>query len=310
MKADELAELRRRAEAGEPDAMTAFGKVLVSAGPQHMLAGAEYVSRAADARNAEAVALLAVLVADGIGCAQNWERGLDHLRRAADMGFAPAQEQVRLLAERDFAEWLTPPQASQVFEQPRMLTVRGLMTEPECKRFIDLARPKLRRAGVYDHATGGEVIDDERSNTRAELWRSDLDMLALLLQARMSALLGLSSRCFEMTNVLHYRPGQEFKQHVDFLHTNEPGMAADIQRYGQRVATVLVYLNEDYEGGETHFPRLDWAFKGNAGDALIFFNVNAQGEPEPFSLHAGLPPARGEKWLLSQWVRSRPMFPL
>jgi prolyl 4-hydroxylase len=69
---------------------------------------------------------------------------------------------------------------------------------------------------------------------------------------------------------------------------------------------VLIYLNDDYVGGETVFPRLGWAFKGQTGDALVFWNMSAAGEREMNSIHAGAPVTRGEKWLFSQWVRERP----
>jgi prolyl 4-hydroxylase len=71
------------------------------------------------------------------------------------------------------------------------------------------------------------------------------------------------------------------------------------------VATFLAYLNDGYVGGETDFPRAGLRFKGAAGDALMFANVDLQGRPEPLSLHAGLPPGSGEKWVLSQWIRDR-----
>jgi prolyl 4-hydroxylase len=68
-----------------------------------------------------------------------------------------------------------------------------------------------------------------------------------------------------------------------------------------------VYLNDDYEGGETEFPRIGLRFRGKRGDALMFDNVRPSGALDYDTLHAGLPPTRGEKWLFSQWVRSRPV---
>jgi hypothetical protein len=69
--------------------------------------------------------------------------------------------------------------------------------------------------------------------------------------------------------------------------------------------TFLIYLNSEFEGGETDFPVLALAYKGATGDALYFGNVDSAGVPDPRTLHAGLPPTRGEKWLFSQWVRDR-----
>jgi hypothetical protein len=99
--------------------------------------------------------------------------------------------------------------------------------------------------------------------------------------------------------------GQEFLPHFDFLNPDFPGHARDLARSGQRIATFLVYLNEGYEGGETEFPKLGWRYKGRTGDALLFRNLDAAGEPDRQTFHAGLPPTQGEKWLLSQWLRER-----
>ena len=84
---------------------------------------------------------------------------------------------------------------------------------------------------------------------------------------------------------------------------DSPPLAREIAAKGQRVATVLVYLNDDYQDGETDFPELNWRFKGRKGDALWFWNVDAQGRPAAGALHAGIAPGNGEKWLLSQWIR-------
>jgi hypothetical protein len=105
--------------------------------------------------------------------------------------------------------------------------------------------------------------------------------------------------------VLHYEAGEQFAPHRDFLDPAVPGQAADFARRGQRIVTFLVYLNSDFEGGDTDFPILALAYKGGAGDALYFGNVDSAGVPDLRTLHAGLPPTSGEKWLFSQWVRDR-----
>jgi hypothetical protein len=110
----------------------------------------------------------------------------------------------------------------------------------------------------------------------------------------------------EATMMLHYSPGEEFLPHLDFLDTHLPGPAADVAERGQRVVTFLMSLNEDYEGGETAFPELGRAWKGQTGTGLFFWNVEPDGTPDPRTRHAGMPPLSGEKWLLSQWVRARP----
>ena len=100
-----------------------------------------------------------------------------------------------------------------------------------------------------------------------------------------------------------------FEDHYDFVDPQTPGYAQEIARNGQRRITFLLYLNDDYEGGETAFPRLDVHHRGRAGDALFFVNVRPDGVGDTRTLHAGRPPVRGEKWVLSQFIRDRAMVP-
>lgn len=319
MNGEAIAELRARAEAGDRAAMTAYGKALLVGvdGAQPRIAeGAAFVARAAALEDGEALAQLAVLTASGIAGAASWDGAFDQLQRAAELGWAPAQEQIRFLAQSDGADfaalrraidldaWMRPRDFTLVREEPRVLTVANFMSQAECERLI--ARTlTLRRADVYDPASGVGMIAKERSNTKSEVTLANMDLPFLMVHARMSATIGLPNQFFELTNILHYSPGEQFTPHYDFLDPAEPGLQADLQARGQRIVTFLVYLNEGYEGGETDFPRLDYRFKGKTGDALMFGNVSAKGAPDARTLHAGLPPTSGEKWLLSQWVRNR-----
>jgi prolyl 4-hydroxylase len=113
---------------------------------------------------------------------------------------------------------------------------------------------------------------------------------------------------FEVTKLLHYQGGEEFAIHADFLELNTPELVREIKARGQRAATFLVYLNDRYEGGETDFPRIGFRYKGACGGAMIFSNIDATGAPDYATVHAGLPPTRGEKWLLSQWIRTQPVI--
>jgi hypothetical protein len=140
-------------------------------------------------------------------------------------------------------------------------------------------------------------------DTSFDIVQSDLILMALRERIAKLALLG--SESLEPTMVLHYTPGQRFAPHFDFVDPAAPHLKGDIARNGQRVATFLLYLNSDFEGGETDFPTLSWRFRGGRGDAVLFWNVDGQGEPDFRTLHAGLEPSRGEKWVLSQWLRSQ-----
>jgi hypothetical protein len=109
----------------------------------------------------------------------------------------------------------------------------------------------------------------------------------------------------EATAVLHYAAGEESTDHYDFVSPETPNYAEEIARNGQRVLTFLVYLNDDYHGGRTDFVELGMTHKGRRGEGLFFVNALENNEPDLRTLHAGRPPTRGEKWIVSQFIRGR-----
>jgi len=166
-------------------------------------------------------------------------------------------------------------------------------------------RPRLAPAMVWDEVSGLGKIDPVRSNSAVELRLPEMDVAIEALRARISVATRLPEPIFEIPQVMHYAVGQEFRPHHDFLDPQERGHAADLARRGQRIGTFLIYLNDDFEGGETEFPPAGLSHRGRTGDALFFANVTPDGRPDPLTVHAGRPPAKGEKWIFSQWIRDR-----
>ena len=152
----------------------------------------------------------------------------------------------------------------------------------------------------------GLKLDAMRSNTGAAFSLIESDVVMQLIRARVARAAGVAPSALEPPEVLHYEIGQTYKPHVDFFHPRLPTFAEEMRVKGRRIKTCLVYLNEDLEGGETEFPKLKIKFRGRAGEALLFDNVSANGAGDLNTIHTGLPPTRGEKWLLSQWIRSKP----
>lgn len=264
----------------------------------------------AAAGEAEAIAFTAVLAGLGVGEPQSWAAAGLRLRDAAARGSAFAAGQLAVLAEGcgeaiDIPAWLAPPQRQRLLNAPRVSTVRGFLGPRACEWLIGRSRGRVSPAMVFDPDKGGARRESARSNSAFEIPFADLDLVTVALRARIAAMVGVPTGALEPVQVLHYAPGQTFARHYDFLDTAVPGYAADVAARGQRIATVLIYLNDGYEGGETDFPMVGLAFKGQPGDALLFANVDADGRPDRQTLHAGLPPTSGEKWLLSQWIRDR-----
>ena len=273
----------------------------------------------ADARAgvAEASRLLATLAGAGVGMPQSWSAALDHLAQAAGRGSASAQGQLQTLGSAGalsgsdrwealarsvrVADWIAPCEKQVLNTQPRTVAIAGFLPRPTCDWLIGLARGRTEPARVYGTAGEAAVQGDARSNSAFELGWLNCDVVVLLTRARIAATIGVPVGALENSQVLHYAVGQQFTRHVDYLDPALP----DVAERGQRIVTFLVYLNAEFDGGETDFPRLNVRYKGAAGDALYFANLEPGGAPDPRTLHAGLAPTSGEKWLFSQWVRNR-----
>lgn len=260
---------------------------------------------AVQAGDGAAMHRLAVLTAMGLGVAQNWPRALALLEQAAEAGFAPAVAEQGVLGRVDLSGWLAPPQPRPVMAGPAVFAMEGFLTPAVCDWMRARAGSVMAPAMVYDPATGAARQEGVRTNQAAQLDLPQMDVVTALVRERIARAAGLPVPGLEWTQVLRYAVGQTFDWHVDWLDPVLPGYADDLRRRGQRIATCLVYLNDDYEGGETAFQAGNLRWRGRKGDALMWANTLPDGGIDRRTRHAGLPPTSGEKWVLSQWLRGR-----
>jgi hypothetical protein len=183
---------------------------------------------------------------------------------------------------------------------PAIDVFRNAVPEEICEYLIAHAALRLGPSLVYDPMTGKTMRDPLRTSSTACLALLDLDFVVIAVNRLLASYAGLTHEQGEFLSVLRYAPGQLYRPHLDCI---PPG--PDFDRNGQRVRTALLYLNDDYEGGETHFLAPDIQFRGARGDVIVFRNVDAALKPDPLSRHAGLAVTRGEKWLASRWFRDR-----
>jgi len=303
--AADAASLHKRASAGDARAQYELGaRLLVGReapfAPQDAV---KWIESATKLGNTDALQLSAVLAALGIGRAQNWSDAFEFLGAAAEAGDTRALGQIAIIGSR-LTDQLTIPAAAQHFDAPRVLTFDGFLQPAACQWIMERARPSLDAARVKNAEQGGANVHAIRTNTGMGFSLIDTDLVIQLTHARIAAAINAPVAHQEPTNILHYAPGQEYRPHFDFIDPGVAHFARELQTVGQRTVTFLIYLNDDYEGGATTFPRLDWSFKGKAGDALAFWNVT-DGKPDQRTLHAGRPTTDGVKWLFSKWVRDR-----
>lgn len=300
--------LARGTGAGDLTCKTQLGKRLLAGdrAPALPPEGARFLQEAALQGEPEAAARIAALTALGLYCKQSWQEALRWLTVAAERHWQPAQEQ--LIALGDIASEWTSLSRRDLSADPRICALDSFITPAVCDWIITRARGRLTRARVYDPVNRQDVIGQTRTNSVANFGLADVEVLDVLLQAKMSRACEVPMNHMEAPAVLCYEPGEEASDHYDFVNPAIPDYAGEIARNGQRVVTFLVYLNDEYEGGETSFPTLGFSHKGRRGQGLFFVNAHADMQPDLRMLHAGRPPTRGVKWIVSQFIRSRAML--
>ena len=293
--------LTRLAGSGDAGAMTMLGEMRWSGGLDQDPVAARRLFEEADARgNATAQVYVTNLLASGIAGRRDWSAALARLDGEAGKHRerAAARDLLgRMKLDAD-GDPLSLPAPRIIAERPDVRLVERLLTATECDYLRARAEPNFRPSTVYDPSRK-LVRDPIRTSDGATLAWLIEDPAVHALNRRLAAASGTSTDAGEALQILRYRPGQQYKLHLDFLRGSD----------NQRHVTVLVWLNHDYRGGETVFPRADIKVRGRKGDALIFVNALPDRRPDPLTEHAGLPVTAGEKYLASRWIHEKRWAP-
>ncbi|MES2990851.1 MAG: 2OG-Fe(II) oxygenase [Pseudomonadota bacterium] len=183
---------------------------------------------------------------------------------------------------------------------PRVIVFGSLLSDDECDQMIALARTRLARSETVQTETGASEVNEARTSQGMFFERGEHPVVSRI-EARMAALMGWPLENGEGLQVLRYGPGAEYKPHYDYFDPAHSGTPSILKRGGQRVASLVCYLNTPAQGGATVFPdvQLDVApLRGNA----VFFSYD-RAHPATRSLHGGAPVIEGEKWVATKWVR-------
>lgn len=193
-----------------------------------------------------------------------------------------------------------PVQVLMTLKHPRLVLFGGLMTHEECDALMEQARPRLERSETVDHATGGSEVNVARTSDGMFFKRGETELVDRI-ERRIAALLRWPQTHGEGLQILRYRPGAQYQPHFDYFDPAQPGTAHILQRGGQRVATLVMYLNEPQGGGATTFPEAGLEVAPIKGQAVFFSYDRAH--PSTGTLHGGAPVLAGEKWVATKWVR-------
>lgn len=186
---------------------------------------------------------------------------------------------------------------------PDVVLLDNFMTHAECDELCELSKNTLTKSTVVDDATGGSVTHAERTS-QGTYFALGQNALVKKIEARISEMTGTPVPNGEGIQILNYVGGGEYRPHFDYFPDNEGGRI-HTARGGQRIITVVMYLNNVAAGGATIFPNINLSIYPKKGSALYFSYFNSLGQADPTTLHGGAPVIEGEKWIATKWIRER-----
>jgi prolyl 4-hydroxylase len=187
---------------------------------------------------------------------------------------------------------------------PRIVLFGNLLSAEECDEMVRLSQGKLERSSVVNNETGAYDIHPHRTSFGTYFNRGENELIRRL-EARIAELVQYPVENGEPIQILHYEPGGEYKPHFDYFDPKQPGNEQVLTQGGQRIATLIMYLNDVEAGGSTVFPEVGIDVIPRRGNAVYFAYCAEGGALDARSLHGGSPVGAGEKWIATKWFRER-----
>lgn len=203
---------------------------------------------------------------------------------------------------------------------PRAYLYPSFMDPARAQHIVEIAKKRLAPSGLaFKAGDNADNTRDVRTSQGTFIGRGeDPDGVLAWVEEKIAAITGVPPGHGEPFNVLRYEPSQHYDSHYDAFSEDEYGPQAS-----QRIATVLLYLSDVEEGGETVFllegkdglarlRTIDYKscqdgikVKPRMGDALLFWSSKVDGGLDRHALHGGCPVVKGEKWVATKWIRNK-----
>ncbi|MGG0284269.1 2OG-Fe(II) oxygenase [Peribacillus butanolivorans] len=187
-----------------------------------------------------------------------------------------------------------------MFNKPLIVLVENFFSGEECDKLIDLSGEKLKPSLIFDSSTGRPKPDPQRTSKGSGISTNEHELVTVL-EKRISEFMNCPSNHGERLQVMNYKKGDEFKPHFDYL----PESQINPETGGQRISTLIVYLNDVEKGGATSFPNINFSVAPKKGSALYFEYCNEAGQINPLTLHCSDPVGIGEKWIAAKMMREK-----
>lgn len=180
------------------------------------------------------------------------------------------------------------------FEEPLIVVLDNVLSDDECDELIRMSKDKLNRSKIG--AT--REVNNQRTSSGMFFEDSENDLIATI-EKRISTIMNIPIEHGEGLQILQYEPGQEYKAHFDFFSSTSK------LANNNRISTLVMYLNDVEQGGETYFPKLNLSVTPKKGMAVYFEYFYTDQNLNELTLHGGAPVIAGEKWVATQWMRKQ-----
>lgn len=179
-------------------------------------------------------------------------------------------------------------------EEPLVVVLGSVVDDVECEALIELSKDRLQRSKIGS----SREVNGIRTSSGAFLTDVNNNILARV-EKRVSSIMGIPIEHGEGLHILNYKPGQEYKEHFDYFASTSESAS------NNRIATLVIYLNDVEEGGSTFFPKLNFSVCPKKGMAVYFEYFYNDQTLNELTLHGGAPVVKGEKWIATQWMRRK-----
>jgi prolyl 4-hydroxylase len=222
----------------------------------------------------------------------------DEVRSSEEAANSEGRRQAEQLPEYTQPDnWIVTNKKVEVLSRisPPAVLVKGVLNAEQCAALIAHAEQEAKFNRSMTHSA-----DESSARTSSSAYLVRENPIVQRTMEQLCAMVGKSAETCETLQVVRYTADQQYLPHHDYF---DETTACDLELGGQREYTILVYLNDDYEGGTTSFPEINLTVKGSRGDALIWRNLDVTGKGMLTTMHSGDPVLSGQKNALNCWIR-------
>ena len=178
-------------------------------------------------------------------------------------------------------------------EEPMVVVLGNMLSDEECDELIRLSTDKMKRSKI-----GTTRAENELRTSSSMFIEETENLIVARIEKRIEAVMNIPIEHGEGLQILQYKPGQEYRAHHDFFSS-----ASKVTN--NRISTLVMYLNDVEQGGETFFPHLNFSVSPRKGMAVYFEYFYNNPTLNDITLHGGAPVEIGEKWVATQWMRKQ-----